>query len=115
MAQHSIRPPSPRFNPVVRLAAVPEHLAAEEAALFRRLVSEFQIDDSNSVSLLTVAMEAHQRAREARELLAAEGIVVKSRFGADIAHPAIAIERDARNDFLRSMKILNLKLDVVAR
>src|SRR5215831_2001103 len=108
MAQHSIVTLRPRFNPVVKLTAPPKHLDEEEAALFRRLVAEFQIDDSASISLLTVAMEAHQRAREAGITLAEEGTVIKNRFGARTAHPAVAIERDARNDYLRAMKTLNL-------
>jgi len=95
------------------LTAPPKHLDEEEAALFRRLVAEFQIDDSASISLLTVAMEAHQRAREAGITLAEEGTVIKNRFGARTAHPAVAIERDARNDYLRAMKTLNLKPDAV--
>jgi P27 family predicted phage terminase small subunit len=115
MAQHSIVTLKPRFRPTGKLASPPRHLAEEEAGLFRRLVSEFAIDDSNSVSLLSVAMEAHQRMREARELLAEEGAVIKNRFGARIAHPAVAIERDARTDYLRSMKVLNLKPDPAAR
>ena len=115
MPQHSIVTLRPRFNPVVKLTSPPKHLDAEEAALFRRLVAEFQIDDSNSISLLTVAMEAHQRAREAREQLADEGTVIKNRLGGRCAHPAVAIERDARNDYLRAMKTLNLKPDAVVR
>jgi P27 family predicted phage terminase small subunit len=115
MAQHSIRTPPPSFNPVVRLAAAPKHLADEEAGLFRRLVAEFQIDDSNSVSLLTVAMEAHARMREAREQLAAEGTVIEDRFGQKRTHPAVAIERDARADYLRAMRVLNLKPDAAVR
>jgi hypothetical protein len=115
MPQTSIVKLKPRFNPVVKLASPPRHLAEEEAALFRHLVAEFQIDDSNSVSLLTVGMEAHQRMREARELLADEGAVIKNRFGARCAHPAIAIETAARSDFLRSMRALNLKLDPAVR
>jgi len=113
MAQHSIVTLRPRFNPVVKLTAPPKHLDEEEAALFRRLVAEFQIDDSASISLLTTAMEAHMRMREAGITLAEEGTVIKNRFGARTAHPAVAIERDARNDFLRSMKTLNLKPEAV--
>jgi phage terminase small subunit len=111
MAQHSIVRLPPRFNPVVRLASPPRHLAEEEAELFRRLVAEFQIDDSNSVSLLTVAMEAHQRMREARITLGKEGTIIKNRFGARCAHPSVAIETSARADYLRAMKTLNLKPD----
>ena len=113
MAQHSIVTLKPRFNPVVKLTSPPKHLEAEEQALFRALVAEFQIDDSASISLLTTAMEAHMRMREAGLTLADEGTVIKNRFGARTAHPAVAIERDARNDFLRAMRTLNLKPDAV--
>jgi len=81
--------------------------------LFRALMAEFAIDDSNSVALLSVAMEAHQRMREAREQLADEGTIIKNRFGARCAHPAVAIETAARADYLRAMKTLNLKPDAV--
>jgi P27 family predicted phage terminase small subunit len=115
MPQHSIVKLKPRFTPAIKLASPPRHLDEEEQGIFRALVSEFQIDDSNSVSLLTVAMEAHMRMRQATELLAEEGTIIKNRFGQRIRHPAVAIERDNRSDFLRAMKTLNLKPDPAVR
>ena len=113
MPQHSIVTLRPRFNPVVKLTSPPRHLDEEEQALFRAVVAEFEVNDSASISLLTTAMEAHMRMREAGITLAKEGTVIKNRFGARTAHPAVAIERDARNDYLRAMKTLNLKPDAV--
>jgi phage terminase small subunit len=101
--------PQPVRNPVTRLAPPPSHIEPVEAALFRELVKTFAIDDAGSISLLTTAMEAHQRMRHARERIDKDGEVINGRFDQLVAHPAVAIERDARDAFLRSMRALNLK------
>ena len=49
--------------------------------------------------LLTMAAEAWDRACEAREILAKDGIVIGGREAAVRPHPCIAIERDARIAF----------------
>jgi P27 family predicted phage terminase small subunit len=116
MPQRATSLPATRLRSVTRLAPAPDHLGETEAALFRRLVQEFAIDDSGSISLLTVACEAHQRMREAREEVAEHGgTTFKDRFGQLRQHPAVAIERDARNDYLRAMRVLNLKPDPAVR
>jgi hypothetical protein len=81
--------------------------------LFRQLISEFAIDDSGSVSLLVTAMEAHQRMRRARERVAKDGEVFKNRFGELRPHPCIAVERDARDGYLRALRALRLELKPV--
>jgi phage terminase small subunit len=101
--------PSPVEPEATRLTSPPPHLEAPEALLFRQLVREFRIDDGGSVSLLTVAMEAHQRARRARERIDREGEVINDRFGCLKAHPCIAIERDARDAYMRALRLLNLQ------
>jgi hypothetical protein len=110
MAQHSIRHPPARLRLVTKLPPVPAHLAETEQALFRKITSEFEINDSGAISVLTVAMEAHQRMREAREEVASEGTTFLDRFGQMRPHPAVGIERSARNDYLRAMRVLNLKI-----
>ncbi len=45
--------------------------------------------------LLTMACEAWDRACQAREILAKDGIVIGGREAAVRPHPAVAIERDA--------------------
>ena len=82
--------------------------------MFRQLISEFRIDDAGSISLLVVACEAHQRARRARERITKDGEVVKDRFGQLRAHPSVAIERDARDAYLRAMRALRLDVKPAA-
>jgi phage terminase small subunit len=98
-----------------RLAPPPDHLDPEEQALFRQVIAEFQIDDSGSISLLVTAMECHQRCRRARERVDEDGETVLDRFRQLRPHPCIAIERDARDGYLRAMRALNLKPSTAAR
>jgi phage terminase small subunit len=93
---------------IVKLMPPPKHLEPTEANLFKQIVQEFSIDDAGAFSLLTTAMEAHMRSRHARERIAAEGEAILDRFKQLRAHPMIAVERDARGDFLRAMRALNL-------
>ena len=58
--------------------------------------------------LLTMACEAWDRACQAREILAKDGIVIGGREAAVRPHPCIAIERDARIAFARLIAQLNL-------
>ncbi|WP_292409994.1 P27 family phage terminase small subunit [Mesorhizobium sp.] len=59
------------------------------------------------------AAEAHDRGEEAREILKADGIVITDRVGTKKAHPAVAIERDARVAFMRGVRELGLDIDTV--
>lgn len=67
--------------------------------------------DDASLIILESALEAFDRMRQAQALLAEEGLVVKDRFGQDKAHPAAAIERDAKGTMLRHIKALGLDLE----
>jgi len=108
-----LSPAGPKMQPaskrVARLAPPPSHLEEPEQALFRQLIAEYQIDDAASISLLATAMEAHMRMRHARERIALDGEVVKNRFNELRAHPSVAVERDARDAYLRAMRALRLE------
>jgi len=58
--------------------------------------------------LVILAAEALDRASTARRQLQREGITYTDRFGAPRAHPAVAIERDARASFSRLVAQLGL-------
>jgi P27 family predicted phage terminase small subunit len=87
----------------------PSHLTAEAKRLWAQLIAEYSIDDAAGRVLLQTALESYDRLAEARELLAREGIVVADRFGQAKAHPATAVERDARAQLLAALRALRLE------
>jgi phage terminase small subunit len=76
------------------------------AAWWRDVVAEWELD-SHHEHLLTLAAEAWDRSEMARRQVEADGMTVVGRFGPK-AHPAIAIERDAKLVFSRLVRQLNL-------
>jgi len=60
------------------------------------------------VRLLTLAAEAFDRCDQAREIIAKDGLTIPTGDGGLKAHPAVAIERDARLAFARLIRELDL-------
>lgn len=92
------------------LPSPPRHLEKPEATLWRDLAESFKFDDPASVSILSIALEAHQRARRCRQAIDRDGETVTDRFAQVRSHPLLSAERDARAAFLSAMKILNLDI-----
>jgi phage terminase small subunit len=88
----------------------PAHLGEAGLELWRSIQASYAIDDPGGVALLTVAAESADRVASCRTQLneAGEVIVVK---GVPRAHPAAAIERDARAALIRALKALNLDVE----
>jgi hypothetical protein len=89
---------------------IPSHLRPDTAKWVRGILADFSLE-SHHFRILVKAAEAFDRSEQAREILAAEGIVTKDRFGTARAHPAVAIERDSRTAFLRAVRELALDVD----
>lgn len=89
----------------------PRHLAPPERRWWSAMVKEVEIDDVAGLAVLTLAAERKRRAREAREMLDREGIVLRDRFGQAVPHPAAAIERGAITQLLACLKALNLDVE----
>jgi hypothetical protein len=87
----------------------PAHFEEEEAVLFRKIQTEFAIDDIGSVELLVVACEAHARCRAARLQIDKEGMTLKDRFGILAQHPLLKTEASARGQYLAALRALNLE------
>lgn len=87
----------------------PRHLSAEAKRLWRELFDEFVLDDAAGTALLRVAVEAFDRAQEARVMIKRDGPVLLDRFDQKKAHPACAIERDARGQFMSAIRALKLE------
>jgi P27 family predicted phage terminase small subunit len=89
----------------------PSTLTGPSRTLWQTIATEFAISDSAGLSILTVACEAHQRMRQAQAELAAGSLTISDTRGQLKAHPATAIERDSRSQFLAALKMLNLDLE----
>ena len=91
-----------RFKPKGDLAKPPKHLRAATKKWFTSVVSEYALEPHH-VRLLTLAAESWDRAQQAREALAAEGLTYKTKSGEPRRHPACQIEQDSRIAFCRCL------------
>jgi P27 family predicted phage terminase small subunit len=88
----------------------PKHLRPETRKWWEQVAEDYACE-SHHLRLLTLAAEAWDRATEAREAIAASGAYYTSKAGEPRAHPAIAVERDARIAFARLVRELSLTTD----
>jgi phage terminase small subunit len=90
---------------------VPEGLSERSAALWRDLVPR-RVASLQRQQLLVEGLRSLDRIEEARRVIAAEGLILRSaRSGVAHAHPAVAIERQARVSFFRIWRELGLVVD----
>jgi P27 family predicted phage terminase small subunit len=100
-------PPVRLVEPVpVELPMAPDHLSAEAQHWWRRTVADYDLDHHH-LMLLQAAAESWDRMVQAREIIAEEGITVQGVHGPK-THPAVGVERDARNSFARLLRELDL-------
>lgn len=92
-------------------AKAPKTLSREAAKWWWSLVFEYELNDEAGLLLLQTSLEAFDRMREAQQQIASDGLIVADRFGQLKAHPAAAIERDARAQMLTALKALNCDLE----
>ncbi len=85
----------------------PRHLAAPTKRWFESVVDCYTLEEHH-LRLLTLAAEAWDRSEQARKTIAADGAIYHDRFGAPRKHPAISIEENARLQFARLLRELDL-------
>ena len=71
--------------------------------MFDAIHELYELQDQDR-AILVKALEAWDRAEQARQLIADDGLVILSRLGERKPHPAVAIERDSRTAFLAGMR-----------
>jgi len=91
----------------------PKHLSVEGRRMWSKLLDEFALDDAAGLALLQAACEARDRSQQARQMIAKDGLVLEDRFGQQKAHPACAIERDARGQMIAALRALRLDVEAV--
>ena len=95
-------------GPDARRPDPPDHLSDEASAWWRNVIRDFDLE-LHHVRLLQAACEAWDMGQAAREALATHGsLTVTNPSGALVAHPAVAIQRDARLGFARLLRELDL-------
>ena len=88
---------------------VPKHLSETAQGWWTRITAEYSLKDAASLLVLQAALEAFDRATEAKQLIDKEGAVVRDRFDQAKPHPAAAIERDNRSALIQGLKSLGLQ------
>jgi P27 family predicted phage terminase small subunit len=73
----------------------PDHLTDHSRDLWEQLTGSLVLEPTE-LELLRLALEALDRCEQARTILVRDGIVATNRYGALVAHPCVAIERDSR-------------------
>lgn len=82
-------------------------LREETAQWVADVCDEYELEPWH-VKLLVLAGQAWDRAQEAHEILAVEGVVYSDRWGSPRPHPLVKIEEQARIAYGRCMRELDL-------
>ena len=85
----------------------PSHLRPDTAQWWRTVLADYELE-GHHLRLLQAAAEAWDRLQQAREILERDGLTIRTGDDGLKAHPAVAIERDARLAFARLVRELDL-------
>lgn len=88
-------------------------LSDEARRLFDKIGREWAIKDQSGKLLLATAETCYLEMRQAQQILALEGAIVKDRFGTAKLHPGCQREKEARAHLLACLKSLNLDLETL--
>ena len=100
----AVAPPLPAGAPV----PPPDHLSVESAEWWRSVIADYDLE-GHHVRLLQCACESWDRMQAARQAVADHGALTFADVNGNLkAHPAVAIERDARVAFARLVRELDL-------
>lgn len=87
----------------------PEHLSPRSKTLWQE-IAPHRARSIERRTLFQAALEALDRADEARQVIQAEGMISKTiTTGAVHIHPAVKLEREARGQFAKIWDLLNLR------
>jgi phage terminase small subunit len=100
--------PSTKLPQPAAFSQAPEHLSDDAASWWRSVVSDFDLEPHH-LRLLQAAAGAWDRMQGARRAIAEHGSITFTDSSGNLkAHPAEAIERNARTAFARLVRELDL-------
>lgn len=86
----------------------PKGLSAEARAVWVRLHKEFNLVDAGAVEVLHAGLRAYEQMRRAEAIVEREGLTVLDRYGVPKMHPAFAVGKTARGQWLVALRMLGL-------
>lgn len=89
----------------------PPGLSAAAKTWWKKIITEYEIEDAAGLLLLETALQAFDRMHDARALIEKYGAVTLDRFKQLRPNPATTIERDSRAAMCAALKALNLDLE----
>lgn len=96
------------------MTTAPRHLSAEAAAWWQAVTADYALE-AHHLKLLQAACEAWDTMQTARRALAQHGgLTFEDASGNIKAHPAVAMQRDARVAFARLVRELDLDMGAPA-
>jgi P27 family predicted phage terminase small subunit len=90
-----------------RTPPAPKNLSPDALTFWRRIHKRYEVTEDARPALVE-CVEAMTRKEQAQAAIEKDGLIVQDRFGQDRAHPAVAIERDARLAILRCLRVIGL-------
>ena len=90
------------------LSRPPKYLSSAARRLWRETVESYELE-RHHLELLERACRSLDTALDAEEILRTAGLVVEGRYGVR-AHPAVGIARDARTQFARLLREIDLEV-----
>lgn len=91
--------------------APPKHLLPRSKDLWQQIVPR-RVNWPERLALLQVALEALDRAEQAREAILRDGMTFTTEAtGAVHIHPLVKVEREARQQFIKAWNALRLQWD----
>ena len=92
-------------EPAIDANGAPMHLSGEMRKFWKLVNDDYDLERS-ALLVLKTACEAHDRAQEARRVIAVEGMIVNNR-----RHAATDVEAQSQSLFLRAMRQLGLDIE----
>lgn len=83
------------------------HLRPATLAWYQDVLTSYVLEPHH-IRLLQLACEAFDQSQTCREILAKEGLFVRTKSGIPRTHPAVGVQRDCRIMFARLIKDLAL-------
>lgn len=86
----------------------PSTLSNERQALWNRLQSDYNIQETGALLLLTELCAIKDRLCEARAVISSEGMFRQNSRKETVEHPALAVERQMLSQLFRCAKLLGI-------